>query len=158
MFSERSWVLINDFSARLSFCGLYLRVKSPRSSDLYKNNSDLLIQLEQEKFDLESRGYAMTFSRDFNVRIEPGPSFKFSNYPHIPNINGMLVTEFARRNQLHYLHLLKWRGQAEEKFTYQHDMGEQIHHSIIHFALATSAAANLTVSFSVEVIPCFSFI
>ena len=98
MFSERSWVLINDSSARLACCGLYLRVESPRSSDLYKNNSDLLIQLEQEKFDLESRGYAMTFSRDFNVRIEPGPNFKFSNYPHIPNINGMLVTEFARRN------------------------------------------------------------
>jgi len=151
MGSERSWVLVNDQRARVACCGLYLRVESPKNSDLYKSNVELLEHLEKEKAHLESLGYSIGILGDFNARIEPGPNFQFNNYPHEANNNGKLVTEFAKRNQLYCLNGMEWKGKKEEKYTYQRDMGHHLHQSIIDYALASTTAIQFTTSFTIQV-------
>ena len=98
--------------------------------------------------------YAVVIMGDFNARIESGPHFQFSNYPHQANNNGKLVVEFATANDLHCFNPMKWKGITEEKFTYQRDMGHQLHQSIIDYALASSTATHKTSRFSVQVGKC----
>ena len=150
--SERSWVLVNEQHTRFACCGVYLRVESPKSSDLFKSNVTLLEHLEKEKAQLESEGYIVGFFGDFNARIEPNPNFQFSNYPHVANNNGRLLMDFAKRNQLHCLNPLTWKGKKEEKFTYSRDMGQNMHQSIIDYALAPTEAIRFNTSFSVQVV------
>ena len=152
--SERAWVTINDRHERLACCGLYMRVESPKSSDFHKSNQALLNHIAKEKAELEAKGYAVVIMGDFNARIESGPHFQFSNYPHQANNNGKLVVEFATANDLHCLNPMKWKGITEEKFTYQRDMGHQLHQSIIDYALASSTATHKTSRFSVQVGKC----
>lgn len=152
--SERVWVLINDKTSRLACCGVYLRVESPKSSDFYISNQQLLEHIEMEKADLESKGYAITLLGDFNARIEPGSNFAFNDYPHDPNNNGRLLVDFATRNQLYCLNPMKWKGVQEEAYTYHRVMGTQLHRSIIDYGLATQSSIMRTSSFSVEVHSC----
>ena len=153
MKSERAWVTIDDRHDRIACCGLYLRVESPKSSEFYNSNKSLLEHIAKEKSELESKGYVVVILGDFNARIESGAHFQFSNYPHPANNNGKLVVDFASSNDLYCLNPMKWKGTREEKFTYQRDMGQHLHQSIIDYALASSAATQKTSRFSIQVDP-----
>ena len=150
MASERAWVLLEDTVSHIACCGVYLRVDSPRSSPLFRENQLLLLQIEIEIRALRSLGYSITLLGDFNARVSPSRNFSFTSYPHPPNNNGDLLMDFVQRTELFCMNPLSWRGIREEVFTFHRDLGSHYATSLIDYGLAEESALELTLSFSVK--------
>ena len=150
MASERAWVLLEDSVSHIACCGIYLRVISPRSSPLFRENQLLLLQIEIEICALRLLGYSISLLGDFNARVSPSRNFSFTSYPHPPNNNGDILMDFVQRTELFCMNPLSWRGIREEVFTFHRDLGSHYATSLIDYGLAEESALELTLSFSVK--------
>ena len=104
--AERVWIIAEDQQVKVACCTLYLRVESPKTSQFYKDNQELLSQIEAEKIELENNGYNITIMGDFNARIKPSSGFDFKNYPHEPNNNGQLLIDFTEQTNMYCMNPL----------------------------------------------------
>ena len=147
--AERVWIIAEDQQVKVACCTLYLRVESPKTSQFYKDNQELLSQIEAEKIELENSGYNITIMGDFNACIKPGSRFDFKNYPHETNNTGQLLIDFTERTNMYCMNPLPWNGAWREDFTYQRDVGIRLNRSIIDYGLATTHSINQTKSFKV---------
>ena len=76
--------------------------------------------------------------------------FPFTKFKHKLNNNGKLIMEVAESMKLTCLNPLHWNGTAEEKPTYQRDLGNRYVSSLIDYALPGESAIEYIENFTVD--------
>ena len=140
MDSERIWIM--DELNKVAACGVYMRPNGPRNGVNYQKNKELFDQLSLEMLDRRRNGYECIIMGDFNAHVSVGDRFYFNSYPHVENMNGELLNEFAESLDLYCLNGLQWNGKTESKYTYQRDLGVHYNASIVDYMMTDMGTMN----------------
>ena len=134
--SERIWTTFDLDNGSYAVCNLYMRVESPVESEKYQDNVMLLQQIQKESEELRQAGKKIMIWGDMNAHVQPNDRFQFETYTsHKQNNNGKLVENLAELLDLYCVNPLAQNPDKFPMYTYQRQMGENFHQSIIDYAL-----------------------
>ena len=150
MDKERTWILIESSTAKIAICCIYMAVESSTSSPVFKSNQALLEQVVQlEMVDFSSKDYSLLWAGDMNTHFSSLEYFPLTK-KHKLNNNGKLMMDVAKSMKLTCLNPLHWNGTAEEKPTYQRELGNRYVSSMIDYALAGENAMEYIEDFTID--------
>ena len=134
--TERTWTVFDLEHERYAVCSIYMRTESQIDSEKYRDNVELLQQIQKEAEEFKDTGRRIMIWGDMNGHVKPNQRFQFKTYTqHKQNNNGKLIENLSETLDLYCINPLAQNPDDLPMYTYQRNMGNAFHQSIIDYSL-----------------------